>query len=803
MTSIPDERSPALVEQLLDRPTPDSRLALLRAENLLNADGLDLLLDFADGCGRAIPARRKVRRTVRERGASLRSEARGPFGLHTPADPLRERRVRRGVAHGQGRLRRVPRLRQEPGGAAHPGRPDVRVARTGALPGGARRRSGRSGRPRRRRRTRRNADAAAGRPADRARAPESRRLLRVHGPLRRGARSLRRRGGGLPVLDETERLGEILDNRGAVMLSLGRGNEALAAHEAAAAVFAEAELTLSHAKALCNIGEANRQLANYRPSLAAFEQARRLYGSLDARADKSLLMLDTANAYLDLNLYPEALAAYQKADALLRDAGMVHDRARALWGMGVALIARSELGEAEETLAEAAELFAAADNAPLLSSVMLEQSVLQETCGDPEAAVATASRALDLVLHTEWSVQSVYAHLRLADLLLPDTVEAEQHLLAARRLVEQLALPHLRYRLNERLGRLRRLQSSTEEARVLLEAAINQIERLRGTVAHETMRASFLADKTAAYAELLELHLAADHARQAFIVAERAKSRALVDLVTGVAKGPASSESEASEERIRTLQSDLNATYNLLLSGTDEGELVGPLPDLHRRAVDLEGEISQLRLRAAGSASDPFASFTPSDVCDDLPSDVALVAYHILGDEIVAFVGAKDGIRAVRDCGSASTVARLLQQLEVQWDRLEAGREFVMRHVALLERFAQQVLASLYRELVAPLEPLLRERADPHLARGRSKSPSCPTTCCTRCRSTACTMGPHTCSSGSRSPTPPARRSTPSARNKPRGDRTKPWCWAWRTPRYRPWRTRPRSWPGTFPTPRC
>ena len=142
-------------------------------------------------------------------------------------------------------------------------------------------------------------------------------------------------------LGETERVGEILDNRGAVLLFLGRGNEALAAHEAAARVFAGAGLTLSHATALCNIGEANRQLADYRSSLAALEQAHRLYEDLDELTDKSQLALDTANVYLDLNLYPEALAAYQRSSSLLSEAGMAHDYARALWGMGVTLAATS------------------------------------------------------------------------------------------------------------------------------------------------------------------------------------------------------------------------------------------------------------------------------------------------------------------------------------------------------------------------------------------------------------------------------------------------------------------------------
>lgn len=525
------------------------------------------------------------------------------------------------------------------------------------------------------------------------------------------------------ALGETQRLGEILDNRGAILLHLGRGNEALAAHEAAAAVFAEAELTLSYAAALCNIGVANRQLADYRSSLAAFEKARRLYGSLDVPVDNSLLMLDTANAYLDLNLYPEALVAYKKANPLLAKAGMAHDRARALWGMGVALTAKPDLEEAEKALAEAAELFAAAGNSPLLSGVILDQSVVQEARGNLDGSVATARRALSLVIEKDWSVQRVYAHLRLVDLLLPDVAGSEPHLLAACRLAERMALPQLRYRLNERLGRLRRLQGNDGEAQVLLEAAIDEIERLRGTVTHESMRASFLLDKIGAYEELLRLHLssgAESNVRQAFAVAERAKSRALIDLLTGVAKEPAHPTDNALQERIQNLQADLNTTYNQLL-GTGQSEFVAPLPDLRGRAVELEEEISQLRLRAIPATSDPFATSTPSDTWEDMPTDVALLAYHVIGDEIIAFVGARDSLRVVRNCGSVTMATQLLQQLEVQWDRLGVGQEFAKQHMALLERLTRQVLASLYGELVAPLRPLLDAAAGANTVDGPRK----------------------------------------------------------------------------------
>jgi CHAT domain len=284
--------------------------------------------------------------------------------------------------------------------------------------------------------------------------------------------------------------------------------------------------------------------------------------------------------------------------------------------------------------------------------------------------------------------------------------------LEARRLAERLALPHLRYRLNERLGSLRRLQGRDEEARVLLETAVDEIERLRGTVAHETMRASFLRDKITAY-ELLKLHLARgdeEGSHRAFAIAERAKSRALVDLLTGVVMESATPADDAVEGRIRDLQSDLNVTYTQMLEGTDgDGP---PLPDLRGRAIELEREISQLRLRAAAT-SDLFTRPVASDSLKHPPSDVMLLAYHLAGDEIVTFVQGQGGIRVVRNPGSAATIARLVQQLDVQWDRLGAGREFVERHMLLLERSTRRVLSSLYEELIEPLEPLLNEAVDP------------------------------------------------------------------------------------------
>jgi CHAT domain-containing protein len=228
------------------------------------------------------------------------------------------------------------------------------------------------------------------------------------------------------------------------------------------------------------------------------------------------------------------------------------------------------------------------------------------------------------------------------------------------------------------------------------------------------MRASFLRDKTTAYEDLLLLHLAREDEEgiwRAFTVAEKAKSRALADLLAGVVeKAPATSTDPELEEQLRGLQADLNATYNRLLGVADEDEDQVPVSILQERAVELEREISRLRLQAS-STPDPFADLgaPEGDAPEQLPSDAVLLTYHIVGDEILAFVGLEDDIRVLRNLGSVAVVTELMQRLNMQWDRFRVGPEFVEQHMALLERSAREILKHLYIVLVAPVEALLEE----------------------------------------------------------------------------------------------
>jgi len=523
------------------------------------------------------------------------------------------------------------------------------------------------------------------------------------------------------ALDQAEDAATIRMNQGVILAELGRGGEALAAYEAAGAVFQQTGNRLRQAQILENLGELHQLLGNYSQSLAVLAEARTAFAALDAPIEQQILERLTADAYLALNLLPEAVAAYRAASAGLEASDMPYDLAWALWGLGAALLRQQRLGEADDALRQAAALFTAAGNEHLRSAVLLEQAALAGARGDRAAALAQTQQALALIGEQDWPVQRIYAHLRLADLLLPDApdapdadaAEAEALLLAAQGWAAALPLPTLRIQVAQRLGRLFRLQGRAAEAEAVLTAATGEIERLRGALARENLRASFLHDKSAPFEELIRLYLArGDQAslHAAFAVAEQAKSRTLVDLLSGAAAGETALD-PALAARLHALHAELNALYNQALDAGPQGDRNLRLAELNARAVDLEQEISRLRLHAGGS-DEPAALARPTSLAglrQTLPADLTLVAYHLLGDELMAFVYRAGALHVVRGLADARAVSRGLAELEIEWQRFEAGPAFVQRHLARLTRSTQQVLQGLHALLIAPLDGLLAE----------------------------------------------------------------------------------------------
>ncbi|MDJ0754372.1 MAG: CHAT domain-containing protein [Ardenticatenaceae bacterium] len=498
-------------------------------------------------------------------------------------------------------------------------------------------------------------------------------------------------------------IGHIELNRGLIYLDIGRAFEARVLFESALARFQAADLPLLQAQALTNLGDAAGALGSFDEALTVLNEARAIFQALQIEAEEQLLNFDRGNIYLTLNLYPEAEGAFQEAAAFFRERQMIHYLARTQWGLAIAHIAQHQNEAAESALEEAAALFSASGHKPLQAAVALERAALLANAGERGQALQNAQQALDLLNGVIAPVQRAFVHLRLADLILPDVTAAARHLQQAAEAADELSLPQLTFRIQQRLGHLRLLEQRFDDALPLLQDAVTQIEQLRSTLPRESLRLSFLQDKTAAYEDLIQLYLSLgtqEGIDQAFAVTEQAKSRSLVDLLQGLVTVNPSSDSE----RLQSLQARLNALYNTMFaddSGPDE-TLRGVRIDMIRQQADeIEREIRRLELDAqltAPTAPTPLAApLSPEQ------QSTPLIVYHIVRDEVLAFVQI-DGRREVfRQLMAVDPLMRLLERLTQQWSRFNAGDGFVERHLWQLERSTQRLLLKLYKGLIEPL----------------------------------------------------------------------------------------------------
>jgi CHAT domain-containing protein len=314
-----------------------------------------------------------------------------------------------------------------------------------------------------------------------------------------------------------------------------------------------------------------------------------------------------------------------------------------------------------------------------------------------------------MVTKDEYPVQRVYALLRLADLVLPVVSLAEALLLEAEQIITTLAIPHLRYRVQQRLGHLFVLQGRDQDAEPLLQAAVRQIEQLRGNLTQEAIRVSFLRDKIAAYEDLAQLYLSRgdeESLQKALRVTEQAKSRALADLIMGLVETKLATYAEPEEnQRLQDLRAELNATYNQALRGGQDGERAVAWRELNERVMVLTNEISRLSLGLADNWTPRVSARAPSfdTIQTQLSPDLTLLTYHILADEVLVFVHRNGRLRVKRRLTDVSTVQKLLQELEMEWARFQAEESFIHQHLKQLEKSTQRVLKHLYRLLVAPI----------------------------------------------------------------------------------------------------
>lgn len=496
-------------------------------------------------------------------------------------------------------------------------------------------------------------------------------------------------------------------------------------YEQALAAARTAGLTVTQAEIEGNMGNMALFRGHYDRALDWLERSRRQYAALDMPHQSAIAELEIADAYLELNLLPEASAIYARVTPTFAELRMQAEQARALAQHGRVALSLGQIEQAEDLLAHARELYLAEGNAVGAALVTLSEAQIHYSAGRYDAAIQAAATAADpLAIAGNWR------HLLSARWLHGESLRAQGKLEEARALLqstlhdaEQKAQPQVAQRCHTSLGMLAAASGMDEAAEAEFKRAIALIETLRAPLPSEEFRAAFFGDKLAPYDELVRLYLKepTDTTRiaAAFEMTEKARARALADMLEGEldlqreARDVFETQSLA---RLAELREELNWFYSRLnrptaTETTQDGAAI--VAELNEAARTREQETLAImrQLQHRGLQALPLArALDIRELQRDLGTETALVEYMFLDDECLAFIVTECGIEVVSGLGSETEIRATLEKVRFQIKALRYGRERMTAHLPQLNQRIQSHLRALYESLLAPIEPRIGER---------------------------------------------------------------------------------------------
>jgi CHAT domain-containing protein len=189
-------------------------------------------------------------------------------------------------------------------------------------------------------------------------------------------------------------------------------------------------------------------------------------------------------------------------------------------------------------------------------------------------------------------------------------------------------------------GRMAEKEGSMGQGIVFYKQAIDVIERQRSTINTEASRIGFVGDKQQVYHRLIAVLVAEGQPAQAFEYVERAKARALVDLL---ASKQDFATSGATPQQVAMFMKDLNQVDEELRIPAASSDESG------RRSARGVQVKANLQTTAPELASLVMVTETTSSTIQTLlEPDETLIEYYYQGDALYAFVVTRDRVQGVK-----------------------------------------------------------------------------------------------------------------------------------------------------------
>jgi len=515
---------------------------------------------------------------------------------------------------------------------------------------------------------------------------------------------------------------------GRAALVLGLNDQAEEYLARAAEIGSRLGLARLEGRALLDLGRLSESLGQADQATAWYERALALARRSGDPSLESDGVSSIGEGFFELGAYEEALHQYERALAMATESGYLEGRLRNLTRAGEALKLLGDTRRSVALFRESLRLSEGIKNRVSQASNYSNLGEIYATLGDHNRSVAFLNRALKVNRETGSVLgesQSLLALCRAQNLTRSAAAadqcgialsfaerhgqeaqraraaielgnalfntgqldKAESYFETGRRLAHELERPSIQWPAAAGMAQVLAAQGQNEPAVAMGREAVETLERLRSQLDLPEMRASFLEDKLEPYEQLVLLLIRQGLLSEAFRTMEYSRSRTFLEIL---ADAPANGNvPQGATERIADLRRRTYDTRREILARTEDlaalpasadrdsttTAMLRGLSELRKQHEALQEEIRRAIPGGLAAGTEPM----PLDVIQSMLSrDEAVLEYYVTRNELVIFVIARDGVRAIIEPQSEMQLAarvKLYQTAVSQNPATGGGRE--------------------------------------------------------------------------------------------------------------------------------
>jgi CHAT domain-containing protein/tetratricopeptide (TPR) repeat protein len=517
-------------------------------------------------------------------------------------------------------------------------------------------------------------------------------------------------------------------NRAVVLRNLGRFEEAIQASQAAMEMQKRLGLRVSAAVAQQSLGVTYFGMGRYNEALEMLDQARQVFLQ-DGRPRHAMMVeLFTSDCLLQLRRFTDVLEKSQRMRLLFSQIGNRYEVGEAILNEASAYKGLGRFSEAQSSLSDARQIFSQEGNPVAVAEADLLSADVSLQLGRPQEALHLAQGSQEVFASLNLPVYQARALLLTAraELDMSDENLARSAIQQVLQIGAQQQLPSLTFPAHHLLAQLAEYQGQPRLALEACDQAIQDLERLCGRLMVE-FRASFVEDKQSVYEDAVALCLEQKLDERGLDYAERARSRALLDMLAYRLDMTLTPRSEADipiTRELKLLQAERDHLYRRWQSGDGFGQR-GQTADLssqanaatgqagaaqgspgsvQRRILAIEKQITDLwhtlLIHSADYAQEAALWQVRSEPIQPfLPDHKLLLEYFSVHDRLVVFLVSAGDLRVVELPATMTQVQRLVQ---LTWLNLRSVQSSAPERLPALIDNIQGVLSKLYTLLIEP-----------------------------------------------------------------------------------------------------